>query len=162
MLDDETSILYELTKKLSSNEKKLIYEIANGRTFILKVPSVGAKLSHLPLKKSSTQQQEPSEIYTQNNLNKIEDSKTEIKDTVLRKSNRSIKSNKTKEENKESTENGFLNLGADFSEEKLETKISNSNESQNEEIEIKRIELRESNRSIKSNKSEINSAAVGI
>lgn len=30
LLNDETSVLYELTKKLSSNEKKLIFEIANG------------------------------------------------------------------------------------------------------------------------------------
>lgn len=30
LLNDETSVLYELTKKLSPNEKKLIFEIANG------------------------------------------------------------------------------------------------------------------------------------
>nr|APD26517.1 ATP-binding cassette transporter subfamily C member 4 X1 protein [Brachionus koreanus] len=30
LLNDQTSILYELTKKLSANEKKLIFDIANG------------------------------------------------------------------------------------------------------------------------------------
>nr|QUF59454.1 ATP-binding cassette transporter Abcc4-1 [Brachionus angularis] len=41
LLDDETSILYELTKKLSPNEKKHIYDIANGKKTVEKVLILG-------------------------------------------------------------------------------------------------------------------------
>jgi hypothetical protein len=43
LLEDETTVLYELTKKLSPNEKRLIYETA-------KANPTGFKLEKKPLK----------------------------------------------------------------------------------------------------------------
>nr|QNH67890.1 ATP-binding cassette transporter subfamily C member 4 X7 [Brachionus rotundiformis] len=59
LLSDQTSILYELTKKLSPNEKKLIFDIANG------VKKVDLVQDHVPIENDFAISDEDTIIFDQ-------------------------------------------------------------------------------------------------